>query len=327
MKQRAKFDRRTGRLDTAVRMLDAKSHERERLIEEYQKRSEAAYAPETLRLYRTNMRQFFKWCEEFGYDPSPPVDPVVVAEHVEYLGGKIASSTIGNRLWAIGEYHQANFCASPTKHQIVDLALKGVKRTYGTALRQSAPLCKKEVLQIVKNLGDTRLETRDKAVLLITSDSWCRASEVVALKVKDMIRQEDGSSLLYVSRSKTDRFGEGNYAYLSPLGTRAAVAWIQMVGLKQDDPLLTKHQPGASLSPLNTATISRILKRITGRNDISSHSTRIGGVHDAFRMGCDLSSIMIAGRWRSPEMPARYARRILASQSAAADICSIYDEE
>jgi hypothetical protein len=69
---------------------------------------------------------------------------------------------------------------------------------------------------------------------------------------------------------------------------------------------------------MDPATLSRIIKRFTGRRDVSAHSTRVGGVHDAFRLGCDLSSIMVAGRWTSPEMPARYGRRILASQSAAA---------
>jgi hypothetical protein len=48
-------------------------------------------------------------------------------------------------------------------------------------------------------------------------------------------------------------------------------------------------------------------------------------VQDAFRLGCDLSSIMVAGRWMSPEMPAKYGRRILASQSAAAQVCAAFE--
>jgi len=33
---------------------------------------------------------------------------------------------------------------------------------------------------------------------------------------------------------------------------------------------------------------------------------------------------MVAGRWKSPEMPARYGRRILASQSAAAEVAAAF---
>ena len=97
-----------------------------------------------------------------------------------------------------------------------------------------------------------------------------------------------------------------------------------MAGLKLEDPLITKSQRGAQRRPLDPATISRILKRCTGRPEVSAHSTRVGGVHDAFRLGCDLSSIMVAGRWTSPEMPARYGRRILAGQSAAAKVAAAF---
>ena len=125
-------------------------------------------------------------------------------------------------------------------------------------------------------------------------------------------------------RSKTDPYGEGAYAFLSEKGTEAVLRWIEIAGLKADDPMLSKSQLNGKKSPLDPATISRVMRRCTGRQDISAHSTRVGGVQDAFRLGCDLSSIMVAGRWSSPEMPARYGRRILASQSAAAQVSAAF---
>lgn len=135
-------------------------------------------------------------------------------------------------------------------------------------------------------------------------------------------RQPNGSSLLFVARSKTDPYGEGEYAFLSEPGTEAVLRWTEIAGLNENDPLLTKAQPNALKTHLHKTTISRIMKRAMGRRDISCHSTRVGGVHDAFERGCDLSSIMIAGRWTSPEMPARYGRKILASKSAAAFVAN-----
>ncbi len=161
-------------------------------------------------------------------------------------------------------------------------------------------------------------------MLWAATDSWCRASEIVALKVENLLRQDDGASLLFIRRSKTDPFGNGDYAFLSEAGTDAVLNWIEVAGLKPHDPMFTKSQRNAQLQPMNPATISRIIKRCLGRNDVSAHSTRVGGVQDAFRLGCDLSSIMVAGRWRSPEMPARYGRRILASQSAAAQVSQAF---
>ena len=322
----AYFNRDGERIQTALKLVDLPSEERAALIAEYQKRSKLAFAPQTLRLYENVLKGFKIWCESSGYNSTPPVEPMVLAHYVEHLGGKIKANTIETRLWAIAEYHRANFMVSPTRHRLVELALRGVKRTYGAGVNQAPPLCKREVLTIIDKLGVSRIETRDKAVLWIASDSWCRASELVAFKVKDLIAQDDGSSLMFVSRSKTDQYGQGAFAYLSPRGTRAVLRWVEMAKLSLNDPILTKSQEGAKIASMDPATISRIFKRVTERRDVSAHSTRIGGVHDAFRIGCDLSSIMVAGRWTSPEMPARYGRRILASQSAAAAVCAAFDE-
>ena len=241
------------------------------------------------------------------------------------MGGKLAANTIETRLWGIAELHRSNFLPSPTTHRLVELALKSVKRQYGCMTRQAPPLGKEEVLQAIARLGSSRIELRDKALLWIATDSWCRASEIVAFRVKDLQRQNDGSSLLFIARSKTDQHHEGAFAFLSERGTEAVLRWIKEAGLREGDPIITTSTRGALKTPLDPATVSRIMRRSTGRSDVSAHSTRVGGVHDAFRLGCDLSSIMVAGRWSSPEMPARYGRRILASQSAAAAVSKAFD--
>lgn len=300
---------------------------RQSLIEEYQKRSEAAFAPATLRNYRQIIKGFQKWCEENGYSHEPPVEPAVVADFIESMGGKLSHNTIGTRLWAISEYHRSNFQASPCHHRLVQLALKAVKRKYGSRAKQAPPLCKKDVLKVVRELGATPQEMRDRALIWTASDSWCRVSELVAFRVRDLVRQEDGASLLFIERSKTDQFGEGDYAYISPQCSEAVLEWIECAGLGSEDPLFTKSQKNGARIPLDPATVGRIFKRRFNRTDVSTHSTRVGGVHDAFRLGCSLSSIMVAGRWRSPEMPARYGRRILASQSAAAEVAKAFAED
>ncbi|WP_336042561.1 tyrosine-type recombinase/integrase [Pseudooceanicola nanhaiensis] len=318
------FDRESERQATVVQLADATREQRDQLMAEYRARSEAAFAPSTMRNYRMIIRLFTQWCTENSHDPTPPVPPRVIAEYVDHLGGKIKSTTIECRLWAISELHRSHFQPNPCRHRLVELALMAVKRTYGAAIGQAPPLGKGEVLEVIKRLGESRREMRDKALLWIASDSWCRASEIVAFRVRDIERQPDGASLLFVHRSKTDPYGQGAYAYLSRPGTEAVFTWITLAGLRRDDPILTKSQPNGKIAPLNPRSLSQILKKATNRPDVSAHSTRIGGVHDALRLGCDLSSIMVAGRWRSPEMPARYGRKIRASQSAAAKVAETF---
>jgi site-specific recombinase XerD len=306
--------------ETVIRLLETDATSRAALIAEYERRSVEAFAPSTRRNYLQIKAMFEEWCAERGHNANPPVHPMVIAAYVDDMGGKIRASTIETRLWAINEMHRARFLSPPCQHRLVELAMKAVKRKHGAGHRQAPPLGKREVLLAISNLGTSRIELRDKAVLWVATDSWCRASELVALKVRDICPQEDGSSLLFIARSKTDQFGEGAYAFLSKRGTEAALDWVKLANLKPDDPLFTKSQANAAIRPLDAATISRIIKRCTGRNDVSAHSTRVGGVQDALKLGCDLSSIMVAGRWTSPEMPARYGRRLLASQSAAAKV-------
>jgi len=321
------FDRMGERAEVLSNLAAVSAGKRDALIEEYRLRSEAAFSPATLRNYKMVIRLFGCWCTDHGYSPDPPIDPRILAEWVDDMGGKLAAASIETRLWGIAELHRSQFLPSPTKHRLVDLALKGVKRKYGAMQNQAPPLGKAEILDVISKLGEERIDIRDKALLWIASDSWCRSSEIVAFKVKDINRQDDGSSLLYVSRSKTDPYGEGAYAFLSERGTKAVIEWIELAKLKSNDPILTKSQMGGKRSPLSPSTVSRIIKRCTGRKDVSAHSTRVGGVHDAFRLGCDLSAIMVAGRWASPEMPARYGRRILAGQSAAAEVSRAFENK
>ncbi len=321
------FDRQTQRVELLSTLSQLPKSQRDELIEEYRQRSESAFAPATLKNYRMILRLFGEWCDARGLSAEPPIAPSTVAAWIDDMGGKLAANTIETRLWGIAELHRSHFLPSPTTHRLVELSLKSVKRKYGSMTKQAPPLCKREVLAAIAKLGDSRIEMRDKALLWIATDSWCRASEITAFRVRDLQRQDDGSSLLYVSRSKTDQNGQGAFAFLSAKGTMAVIAWIDEAGLSTNDPILTKSQKGGAKVPMDPATLSRIIRRCTGRQDVSAHSTRVGGVHDAFKLGCDLSSIMVAGRWTSPEMPARYARRILASQSAAAKVSEAFDSE
>lgn len=295
-------------------------------LDEYQRLYRAALSPDTLRHLDQCQKQFKVWCVAEGVPAEPPISPLEVARYVEFLGGTVSLQTIKNRVWAIGELHRSRFLPSPSKHRIVVLAIRATQRKYGSRVKQAPPLCKAEVIGICNKLGSTLHELRDKALMLTASDSWCRASELVALKVNDIERQADGSATVNLLNSKYDPYGRGEHAYLSPHTFLAVKKLIETTGKKADDYLFTAlggSKPGGQIVP---TTVSRIFKKRVGRADVSAHSTRIGGVHDALRLGCDLVQIMTSGRWASPEMPAVYGRKLMASKSAAADVCRAYED-
>ncbi|HVG48191.1 MAG TPA: tyrosine-type recombinase/integrase [Rubellimicrobium sp.] len=324
--QTSQFRRENDRLATVVQMLTMPEADRLALAAEYQARSEAAFAPKTKRVLRQVVASFQAWCREQGHPGEPPISPSVVAAYVDSLSGRIRASTIETRLWAIAEMHKSRFLPSPCGHELVKLAVKAVKREHGSATRQAAPLGKLEVRRALKSLGNSRRDLRDRALLLVASDTWCRSAELVAFRVRDVLPQANGSGLLFIARSKTDPDGRGAYAYLSPQGLAAVRHWVEVAGLSGEDPLFMSSLPRDPKRPLDPATVSRIFKARTGRKDVSAHSTRVGGVHDALQLGCDLASIMIAGRWTSAEMPAQYGRMVLPALGAAAKVCAAWQE-
>lgn len=295
-------------------------------LDEYQRHYRAALAPDTLRHLDQCQKQFRDWCDTEGISAEPPISPLDVSRYVEFLGGTVSLQTIKNRVWAIGELHRSRFLPSPSRHRIVVLAIRATQRKYGSRVKQAPPLCKAEVIGICNKLGSSPHDLRDKALMLVASDSWCRASELVAIKVGDIERQADGSATVHLLNSKYDPYGRGEHAYLSPQTFMVVQNLIGTTGKGADDYLFTAlggPKPGGQIVP---TTVSRIFKKRAGRTDVSAHSTRIGGVHDALRLGCDLVQIMTSGRWASPEMPAVYGRKLMASKSAAADVCRAYED-
>jgi hypothetical protein len=72
-------------------------------------------------------------------------------------------------------------------------------------------------------------------------------------------------------------------------------------------------------SRLTTRDVPRILKRVVElagleAKGISGHSCRVGMAQDLAVEGAELPAIMQAGRWKSPEMPVRYAECMIAGR-------------
>jgi hypothetical protein len=53
---------------------------------------------------------------------------------------------------------------------------------------------------------------------------------------------------------------------------------------------------------------------------MSGHSCRVGMAQDLVEFGADLPGLMQAGRWKSPQMPARYYEGLAAKRGAVAQM-------
>lgn len=167
---------------------------------------------------------------------------------------------------------------------------------------------------------------RDAAMIAIASDAMLRASELAALRIDDIACCDDGSGTVTIRRSKTDQEGKGQVLYLRQSTMERIHAYTGAVGIAgaSDTPLLRRIAKGGSVQSagLTTYSIRRILQTrakaagITGR--ISGHSLRVGAAQSLVQAGASLVECQIAGRWKSPAMPAHYARAQQAAQGAVA---------
>ena len=101
--------------------------------------------------------------------------------------------------------------------------------------------------------------------------------------------------------------------------------WQRAMQIKKGPVFVSINRDGSINSkPITSAEVARTFKRIAkcigldaeAAGNISGHSTRIGAAQDLTTAGAALPEIMAAGGWRSPGMPARYARKLDARRGA-----------
>ena len=111
---------------------------------------------------------------------------------VDHAGIILAISTLRRRLSAISEAHQAAQLSNPTVSPVVRFAWEGMRRTHGSAPRSKEAAITEVVAALVRHLGPSLIDTRDRAVLLIGSAGAMRRSELAALDVAGVAETGEG---------------------------------------------------------------------------------------------------------------------------------------
>ena len=99
--------------------------------------------------------------------------------------------------------------------------------------------------------------------------------------------------------------------------------WLEGAGIT-DGPLFRSVSRGDRVGgALDAGDVARRFKVMAERAGIdpgrvSGHSCRVGMAQDLVASGAELPAVMLAGRWKSPTMPARYAEKLIAGRGAVA---------
>ena len=166
---------------------------------------------------------------------------------------------------------------------------------------------------------------RDAAIIAVMSDAMLRVSELAALECTDVEADpEAGSGRLTIRHSKTDPEGAGAVQYLGPATLERVRVWTQAAGVS-DGALFRRVRRGGrvvgerALSPHAVRTIvKRRAAEVGVEGRVSGHSLRVGAAQSLAANGASVVEMQVAGRWKSPSMPGRYAQGELAARGAVA---------
>jgi site-specific recombinase XerD len=276
-----------------------------------------AYAPSTIRAYKTNFEQFIHFCED-GVVSSLPAEPQDVACYISKLTESgLKSSSIRISIAAISSIHKLNSLDDPTQHPTVKIELRRMHRTLGRYSQQAfgitAPILEKMLCATANNIRGIR----DRALLLLAYDSMCRRSELVSLRITDIqIDELENCTQMKVRlrKSKTDQELQGRWIFLTQRSANALSLWLSQAKLKDGFLFRGINNAIDIAQELKSSQINRIFKRLAKDanlpkeiiDHISGHSMRVGAAQDLLRSGASMPMIMNKGRWSKTDTVMRY---------------------
>ena len=286
------------------------------MIDEILAKFDGAFAPNTIRAYRSDFIQYQDWCHENKIKPIP-ASADHLASYVDHLSTYAKSATIRRRINSLGTILKLSKNHDPTKEPEVILALKRMHRKIGRAQRQAAPLTKPLLDQLISNCDNSIIGIRNKVLLQLGYETMRRRSELCAFRFEDVMLSPNRNPAIKLTFSKTDQYGEGKLIPISKRLESLIKRWGKVVGCGGYI-LRGVNRHGHISDSLNSSSINSILKNFQNnlRNEfnekpLSGHSFRVGVALDLLEQGEPLEKIMLRGGWKTDSTTIKYLRQWL----------------
>ena len=273
---------------------------------------DGAFAPNTLRAYRSDFSHFSSWCAVKKLDPLS-IPSIELAMYARELAEECSSATIRRRLGSLATVFKLQGVPVPTKSPEVILELKKIHRAKGRAQAQAVPLTRDVLSHLLSVCDESVIGKRDRVMLMLGYETMRRRSELCAFAFDDIESLPKGKFGLRLRFSKTDQFGDGKLLPMSAELFQATQSWRVVCGgtghiLRG---LYRDHRLRESMSP---ATVNNRLKALQKRaglqlnGELSGHSFRVGRALDLLEDGESLEKIMLFGGWNTESTAIRYLR-------------------
>ena len=285
------------------------------LPEETKSLIKASVAENTLKAYQRTLRNLTVWLA------GRTLSDALLANYITILHetGK-SPATIGQVLAAV-KWQFKHQSQETVNFPITQATLAGIRREGKDRGRgQVDGLIWQDVERVclLAEMENSLAGLRDAAIIRLMSDCLLRISEVVAINVGDLKERT-----LTVRASKSDQEGTGESLYVCDATRKVLNQYRERADLTRG--ALFRHirrGDNIQLTRLHPHSARRIIKkRATDagvEGFISGHSLRVGSAVSLAQAGATVVDMQVAGRWKSSQMPAHYAKAELAERGAIA---------
>jgi site-specific recombinase XerD len=277
------------------------------------------HAPATRRAYRSDWQIFETWCKQKEVPPLPAFPETVAMFLSSQANQGTAPSTLRRRLAAIRLAHRMVDLEPPTNSELVKSTFAGIRRVHGTASNSKEPAIAERIRAMVDPIDPSSMAgTRDRALLLLGFSGAFRRSELVAIEVEDLEKQERGL-VINVRKSKTDQEGASETVaviradHYCPVN--AIDHWLKVAAI-ENGPIFRRVYKGGKLgtTALSSYSVALIVKRWAlqaGLNpaDFAGHSLRSGFLTSAAMNRASLFKMMEVSRHKDPKTVMCYIRQ------------------
>ena len=275
----------------------------------------ASIAENTLKAYQRALQKLTDWLS------GRTLSDALLANYITALhdNGK-SPATIGQVVaavkWQLKHQSQGSVNFPITQATLAGIRREGKNRGRG----QVDGLIWQDVKRvcIYAETEGTLIGVRDASMIRLMSDCLLRISEVVAVNVGDL----KGSTLTLRS-SKTDQEGAGETLYVCENTRELLKQYRDQAEITRGTVFRHIRRGGHVQSDrLTTVSARRIIQKRAQaagvEGFISGHSLRVGSAVSLAQAGATVVDMQVAGRWKSSQMPAHYAKAELAERGAIA---------
>jgi site-specific recombinase XerD len=175
---------------------------------------EGAYAPNTIRSYRSDYMHYSNWCHKYQYNPLN-IHEDQFADYILGMGESLTVETIQRRVASLSSIFSLTKSANPTNEPVVILTVKRLRRKFGKPQKQATPLTYVILIKLKDVCSDDIVGIRNRLLLQLGYETMRRRSEISQFKFEDLQHHGSHKHALLLRHSKTDQYNQGKlFQYL-----------------------------------------------------------------------------------------------------------------